>query len=99
MEKELDELMARVANWQDKLEEQSVKNNDDDGDDEWLNLCREICDKADDENKRWSEDDEEDDEDALLFADYDIDVEEMEGDEDDDDYDNVADVDDDGWLD
>lgn len=95
MEKELDELMARVASWQDKWEERSVKNNDGDGDDEWLNLCREICDKADDGN-RWNEDDD-DDEDALLFADYDIDVEEMEGDDEEDD--DVTDVDDDGWLD
>lgn len=66
-----------------------------DGDDEWLNLCREICDKADEyDDHRWNEDDD-DDEDALLFADYDIDVEEMEGDDENDD-DNVADVDDDG---
>lgn len=97
MEKELDELMARVARWQDKCEEQSVKDNDGgDGDDEWLNLCREICDKADEyDDHRWSEDDdEEDDEDALLFADYDIDVEEIEGDDEDDD--DVTDDDDDG---
>ena len=42
-----------------------------------------------------------DDEDALLFADYDIDVEDMEGDDDCDDYDADYDDggDDDGWLD
>lgn len=93
MEKELDELMARVVGWQDKLEDQGGG----DSDDEWLRLCQEICDKADDyDDHRWSEDDDEDDEDALLFADYDIDVEEMEGDEETDDNDDVADVDDDG---
>lgn len=94
MEKELDELMARVVSWQDKLEDQGGG----DSDDEWLNLCREICDKADEyDDHRWSEDDDEDDEDALLFADYDIDVEEMEGDDDEDD--DVVNDDDDGWLD
>lgn len=57
-------------------------------------MCREICDKADDGN-RWNEDDDEDNEDALLFADYDINIEEMEGDDDENDDDDVA-YDDDG---
>lgn len=100
MEKELDELIARAASWQDKLEDQGSKSSaDNDGDDEWLRLCQEICDKADDYDNRY-EDDDEDDEDALLFADYDIDVEDMEGDDDySDDADDYDGSDDDGWLD
>lgn len=102
MEKELDELIARAASWQDKLEDQSSKSSaDNDGDDEWLRLCQEICDKADDYDSRRVayDDDEDDDEDALLFADYDIDVEDMEGDDDCDDDDDYDGGDDDGWLD
>lgn len=103
MEKELDELIARAASWQDKLEDQGSVNsqNNDNGDDEWLRLCQEICDKADDyDNRRVDYEDEDDDEDALLFADYDIDVEDMEGDDEDDDYaDDDDGGDDDGWLD
>lgn len=102
MEKELDELIARAASWQDKLEDQSSKSSaDNDGDDEWLRLCQEICDKADDyDSRRVAYDDDEDDEDALLFADYDIDVEDMEGDDDySDDADDYDGGDDDGWLD
>ena len=102
MEKELDELIARAASWQDKLEDQSSKSSaDNDGDDEWLRLCQEICDKADDyDSRRYEDDDEDDDEDALLFADYDIDVEDMEGDDEDDyDADDDDGGDDDGWLD
>lgn len=99
MEKELDELIARAASWQDKLEnENSAGVSSDDGDDEWLRLCQEICDKADDYDNRYEDDDEDD---ALLFADYDIDVEDMEGDDDTDDYDadDYDGGDDDGWLD
>ena len=101
MEKELDELMARAASWQDKLEDEKNAGSDNDGDDEWLRLCQEICDKADDYDRRAaSYEDDEDDEDALLFADYDIDVEDMEGDdEEDDDADDYDSGDDDGWLD
>ena len=103
MEKELDELIARAASWQDKLEnEESANSQDNDnGDDEWLRLCQEICDKADDYDSRRVayDDDEDDDEDALLFADYDIDVEDMEGDDEDDDDDDYDGGDDDGWLD
>lgn len=102
MEKELDELIARAASWQDRLESQSSKSSaDNDGDDEWLRLCQEICDKADDYDSRRVayDDDENDDEDALLFADYDIDVEDMEGDDDCDDDDDYDGGDDDGWLD
>ena len=104
MEKELDELIARAASWQDKLEnEESANSQDNDnGDDEWLRLCQEICDKADDYDSRRVayDDDEDDDEDALLFADYDIDVEDMEGDDDySDDADDYDGGDDDGWLD
>lgn len=104
MEKELDELIARAVNWQDKLEDEAGRGSaDSDGDDEWIKLCQEICDKADDydHHGRWNAaEDEEDDEDALLFADYDIDVEDMEGDDDEDDYDadDDYDGDDDGWL-
>lgn len=101
MEKELDELIARAASWQDKLENKDGGVTED-GDAEWLSLCQEICDKADDYNNgRWSEawEDDEDDEDALLFADYDIDVEEMEMEGDDEDDIDDDDVDDDGWLD
>lgn len=100
MEKELDELIARAVNWQDKLEDEGSADRHD-NDDEWLKLCQEICDKADDydHHGRWSAaEDDEDDEDALLFADYDIDVEDMEGDDEDDD-DDYDDGDDDGWLD
>lgn len=105
MEKELDELIARAASWQDKIEnENSALSSGDDGDDEWFRLCQEICDKADDYDSRHAaayDDDDEDDADALLFADYDIDVEDMEGDDDCDDYDADDDDggDDDGWLD
>ncbi len=102
MEKELDELMARVVSWQDKLEdEKSVVSSSDDSDDEWLKLCQEICDKADDyDHRRAAYEEDEDDEDALLFADYDIDVEDMEGDDtEDDDYNADDGGDDDGWLD
>ena len=100
MEKELDELIARAVNWQDRLEnERGEGSNDDDNDDAWLSLCQEICDKADDyDSRRAVYDDDEDDEDALLFADYDIDIEEMEGDDMEDDDDDAM-VDDDGWLD
>ena len=73
-----------------------------DSDDAWLSLCQEICDKADeyDNGRATAYDDDEDDEDALLFADYDIDIEEMEGD-DMEGYDDIDDDggDDDGWLD
>ena len=101
MEKELDELIARAASWQDKLENENSAGSDDD---EWLKLCQEICDKADDYDSRhaatYDDDDDEDDEDALLFADYDIDVEDMEGDDDDEyDADDDDGGDDDGWLD
>ena len=101
MEKELDELIARAASWQNKIEDEKCAANSDDGDDEWIRLCQEICDKADDYDRRAaSYEDDDDDEDALLFADYDIDVEEMEGDDVDDDDDGYDDSgDDDGWLD